>query len=557
MRVIYSYLIVTLTLLFILSSCEGENGNGNSLTKNNPTPLPIANSQGTAQLGNLANARVKIYKIENSGKKTLLWKEETSAGDSLDKIGKFNLHNSSLEDDTFYLYEVSGGEDWDADDNGVKDNTYTQNKGKIRAIAKGSDIKALAKDFRVTAISEILYEKVALTLKYHFDKNSFENILNSNAKTILPNKSLQDLLSFNPVNDKNGLEDLYKAKFNEIITTIHQGKYPLLRLSSILNFTPIIGVFNIKGTMAYSVTLSKDETKAFVAYWYKGLVILDITNPSKPIKIGSFNPKGIIPKKLKEGLGATTYVTLSKDGTKAFIADHLKGLVIVDITNPSNPTKIGSYSKGIIHSVTLSKDETKAFLANIAGGLIIVDITNPSHPTTISSFSTKGIVNSITLSKDETKAFIADSRKGLIILDITNPSKPTKISSFSTKGSPRCVTLSKDETKAFVADGYKGLVILDITNPSKPIKIGSFLIAGDIKRVTLSKDETKAFLANYNNSKNGLVIVDITNPSHPIKINSFPTKGNPLEVTLSTDETKAYIANGMKGVVVLDLAIFE
>jgi len=104
----------------------------------------IVNSQGTAQLGNLANANVKIYKIEDNGTKSLLWTETTSTGDSLESIGKFNIHDAEIDDNSFYLYEVTGGEDWDADDDGVKDENATLNRGKVRAIAKGSDIKAVA-----------------------------------------------------------------------------------------------------------------------------------------------------------------------------------------------------------------------------------------------------------------------------------------------------------------------------------------------------------------------------------------------------------------------------
>ena len=36
-------------------------------------------------------------------------------------------------------------------------------------------------------------------------------------------------------------------------------------------------------------------------------------------------------------------VTLSSDGTTAYIADGTNGLVIVDIRDPTNPTKLGSY----------------------------------------------------------------------------------------------------------------------------------------------------------------------------------------------------------------------
>ncbi len=68
-------------------------------------------------------------------------------------------------------------------------------------------------------------------------------------------------------------------------------------------------------------------------------------------------------------------IALSKDGTKAYIADGDKGLVIIDISNPANPTKLGSYNtKGYAESIALSKDETKAYIADGLNGLVIVEI---------------------------------------------------------------------------------------------------------------------------------------------------------------------------------------
>ena len=68
---------------------------------------------------------------------------------------------------------------------------------------------------------------------------------------------------------------------------------------------------------------------------------------------------------------------LSNDGTKAYIADYTNGLVIVDIRNPAHPTKLGSYNTtGVIHeNVTLSSDGTKAYIADYENGLVIVDIS--------------------------------------------------------------------------------------------------------------------------------------------------------------------------------------
>ncbi|NPA13495.1 MAG: hypothetical protein GXO45_05875, partial [Aquificae bacterium] len=98
------FLALAFSILFLFSCSD----NDISLeTKSNNI------SYGTAQLGNLANATVEIYKIESDGSLSLLWKETTTSGERLEDIGKFNLHLNELEENSFYLYKVFGGYDWD------------------------------------------------------------------------------------------------------------------------------------------------------------------------------------------------------------------------------------------------------------------------------------------------------------------------------------------------------------------------------------------------------------------------------------------------------------
>jgi len=488
-------LILVVMTIWFLTGCGGNGNSGGSTTQGGTT----TSSQGTAQLGNLANASVKIYQVEDNGSLVLKWSETTSDGDTLDEIGKFNLHDDELEADKFYVYKVIGGDDWDSNDDGIKDANPTQNKGVIRAIAKGSDIQNIGNDFKVTAISELLYEKVAKTLKYDFNSSTFGDTLNQQAKIITNDVdgdtevNYLDILRYNPINDKTKLQDLYRIKMNQIIDIIHEGKTVLLNID----------------------------------YFF-----------------GSYDTNGYA-----EG------VTLSSDGTKAYVADEGDGLVVVDIRDPANPTKFGSYdTDGYANGVTLSSDGTKAYVADGGDGLVIIDISDPANPTKFGSYDTDGYANSVTLSSDGTKAYIADEDDGLVIIDISDPANPTKLGSYDTDGYARGVTLSSDGTKAYVADYYDGLVVVDISDPANPTKLGSYDTDGRAMGVTLSSDGTKAYVADYND---GLVVVDISDPANPTKFGSYDTDGYANGVTLSSDGTKAYVTCGYKGLAIIDLSLFE
>jgi len=206
-----------------------------------------------AKLGRLSDAKVEIYEIENDGTETLKWEEKTSKSDSLDDIGKFNSHINELSPNRLYLYEVIGGENWDVDEDGKKDSRSTTNKGVLRALANGRDFKKAGEYFNVTVASEMLYESVAKYYKY-FDSQKLNESLVSQSKDFVKDidndakVDMNDILTFNPVTDRDRLVSLYNIKLPKII---------LLEIDSILGHIDTGGVTT-------GVTLFKDGIKAYI-----------------------------------------------------------------------------------------------------------------------------------------------------------------------------------------------------------------------------------------------------------------------------------------------------
>jgi hypothetical protein len=60
------------------------------------------------------------------------------------------------------------------------------------------------------------------------------------------------------------------------------------------------------------------------------LRVIDISNPTNPVEIGSYDTPG-------EAFGV--YVS----GNFAYVADRDSGLRVIDISNPKNPVEIGFY----------------------------------------------------------------------------------------------------------------------------------------------------------------------------------------------------------------------
>jgi len=75
---------------------------------------------------------------------------------------------------------------------------------------------------------------------------------------------------------------------------------------------------------------------AYVAARNGGLEIIDISDPTTPVKVGQFN----------DGVGYTNDIYVS--GSYAYLADSWDGcgLKIIDISDPTTPVKVGQFNDG-------------------------------------------------------------------------------------------------------------------------------------------------------------------------------------------------------------------
>ncbi len=132
----YKTLINISTLLLLLSGCNSSSQKSTQQEQSNiDTTL---NKSAKEYFGSISDATINIYEL-GEGEKKLLFSENTTMGEKLDAIGNFNAHTQSLNSQHFYLYELTGGEDWDIDHNNIIDSTPTPNSSTYRAIYKGKN----------------------------------------------------------------------------------------------------------------------------------------------------------------------------------------------------------------------------------------------------------------------------------------------------------------------------------------------------------------------------------------------------------------------------------
>jgi hypothetical protein len=267
---------------------------------------------------------------------------------------------------------------------------------------------------------------------------------------------------------------------------------------------------------------------AFVADGAAGLLIIDITNPTNPTLKGTYSTP-------------SNATAVAVAGDLAFVADYDAGLLIIDITNPASPVLEDSYdTPGLAYDAVLAGG--LAFVADDASGLQIVDFSDRAVGPLTGSYDTPGSAWSVAVAGD--LAFVADYDSGLQVIDITNPGSPTFTGSYETSSLAIDVAVAGD--LAFLAEDLAGLEIVDITNPANPTFKGIYDTPGSATGVTVEGD--LAFVAD----DASLQIIDITDPASPTFKGVYNTPGSALSVAVSGD--LAFVACYDGGLEVIDIS---
>ncbi|MCK4408803.1 MAG: hypothetical protein KAW67_01880, partial [Candidatus Eisenbacteria sp.] len=109
---------------------------------------------------------------------------------------------------------------------------------------------------------------------------------------------------------------------------------------------------------AYDVALAGDHV--YVADGGSGVQVIDISDPTNPIWVGSCDTPG-----------SASHVWIA--GDHAYVADDTSGIQVIDISDPMNPVLVGSYdTSSEARHVAIAGDH--AYVANYEFGLQVIEI---------------------------------------------------------------------------------------------------------------------------------------------------------------------------------------
>ncbi|MCI0513057.1 T9SS type A sorting domain-containing protein [candidate division KSB1 bacterium] len=339
---------------------------------------------------------------------------------------------------------------------------------------------------------------------------------------------------------RDNIEDLVKTSINDKDYVIAVGAGNLAVIDVYNPLQPaLIAQVETGGNAAEGVVTS--GTYAFVGDYGLGLVVYDISNPANPTKVA-----GIDSLTSAEGIYLNApYLYLACGGKTN----------IVNITDPIKPVFVSRMFSNGWHQNGNARGNY-AYICDWDLGLEIFNISNLSNPTYVGNLSVKGRgLNRLIFNGNFGYASVADT--GLAVIDFTNPAAPSLITVMDTPGTPRSVsfgaiTIGGTPTgHVFLADDNAGVRAINVSNPNTPAETG--FVAG---KQGASGSAYNSFVDPVNNKlyvaygSAGVRVLDITNKANPVLLGEFDTPGDARGIVVK--DNVAFVADRDAGVAVID-----
>lgn len=272
-------------------------------------------------------------------------------------------------------------------------------------------------------------------------------------------------------------------------------------------------------------------------------LILDISDPKNPTKVGQYD--GII--------GYAFDVKVVDD--IAYITDINNGLALVEISNPKNPKELARYNVSGVAKV----DDNIAYTVGTNGLITTFDVSDPKNPKELAKYNLSGVVEVV-----DNIAYIADKTHGLVMFDVSDEKNPKELArcnvsvgnSIEVVGNIVYLVIGSKLTTLDVSDPQQPKLLgtndLYYTNPEKPgIEPGTRFKFSLGATYNFKVIDNTAYIPIWNG---GVAIFDVSNPNYPRPISSFLTSECGYTTAIYAADDVVYLADTCDGLVMVSVS---
>jgi choice-of-anchor B domain-containing protein len=202
------------------------------------------------------------------------------------------------------------------------------------------------------------------------------------------------------------------------------------------------------------------------------------------------------------------------------------GIQIVDISDPTDPTLVNTYTTTVDASHNVFGDPSRNLLFVVGGselpngGVNILDVTDPVNPVEIAVWDNQYVHD---MSIEGTRAYVSLINQGRFrILDLTDPTAPANLGSFFTEPNDHASWPVGDGVHVLVTQESTGghLRSLNVSNPNAITLADDFNPFPGASAHNVHVQGDQAFISWY---ARGTRVIDVTDPTDLVEIAYFDT----------------------------------
>ncbi|MFT3928557.1 MAG: PKD domain-containing protein [Myxococcales bacterium] len=313
-----------------------------------------------------------------------------------------------------------------------------------------------------------------------------------------------------------------------------------------------------------------------------GLRIYDLTNPSQPVFLGSFDDGDGASLQYVAGniafargrvnttdvlrlidvsnpASASARGSLELDNTGAAVTGNTlcasrwsqdtPGMDVINIANPDSPSIVGSFSTSTFEfprAEGVRAQGNYCYLRRFLN-VDIVDVSTPATPTLVSTIDSGS--RDILVSGNYLYASVYD---GLEVHDISNPANPSLVKKLELPGETSELTLAG--TRLYLTSDILGAYEIDVSTPTSPKLIRELSVPLQMTDIDLRGDRLYATFKTTYASVEGLHIYDVSDAAHPTLLGAY-RGGDTLGVEVPAGEdSMVYLHRYVSGIERVDVS---
>ncbi len=224
-------------------------------------------------------------------------------------------------------------------------------------------------------------------------------------------------------------------------------------------------------------------------------------------------------------------------GDLAFLANQ-DNLQIVDVSDPSVPTAVGSlpYAAGV-YDVAVQDDHVYA-ISDYFTGVLVIDVADVTAPEVVTTLPDAILANTV---ETYGHALYIATMLGFRIYDCSDPAAPVFVGNLEPTG----MNAQVFDDHLYVSGG--GVHMFDLTDPLAPLLLGSATLTSEVPDLDVQGDVV--FAANV---YGGLQIIDFGDPANAFVVGQTNTQSRAYAVDVVGDI--AYVADNWTGLTVVDVS---